>query len=344
MHDALQDALAPYDYAFPAELIAQEPAAPRDSARLLVYDRTHNETTLDTFAHIDEYLPPRCVLVLNETKVIPARMTVTIGEKTVDILCLGTEDDTIRALAPRTVRPGQTLSWAGHSLVVLAREGKEILLQPSFPIDQLLSLLDHHGRTPLPPYIDRSRLSEEERRREYQTVFAENAGSVAAPTAGLHFTPDLLERIRQSGRDIRTVTLHVGLGTFAPLTDTQLQTRTLHEERYWIDDETASFLNDAKADGRPIIAVGTTAVRALESASFDGETLTNCYGTTTLFLSPEHPPRFVDGLITNFHVPRSSLLMLVAGFIGRNQLMKLYQRAIAERFRLFSFGDGMLIL
>lgn len=337
------DTLAAYDYHFPKELIAQEPARPRDAARLMVYDRATDETTIDTFAHLDEYLPERSVVVFNETKVLPARMTVVADGADVDVLCLKTDGDTLRVLAPRAVQPGMTLAWAGHSLEVLERDGKEAILKPSFPMDRTVPLLEEFGKTPLPPYID-SPLTEAQRRDEYQTVFAQNAGSVAAPTAGLHFTPELIERIKAAGHDVCYVTLHVGLGTFAPLTEEQIQSRTLHEETYFIDEPTADFLNRAKEEGRPIVAVGTTTVRTLESAAVEGDAITNRYGTTRLFLSPENPPRFVTGLVTNFHVPKSSLLMLVAGFVGRNQLMKLYQTAIAEKFRLFSFGDGMLIV
>ncbi len=337
------DTLAAYDYQFPKELIAQEPAHPRDAARLMVFDRTSGETSLDTFTSITEYLPKNCVLVFNETKVLPARMKLEADGKIIEVLCLGTDEDSLNVLAPGALQPGMIASWAGHTLTCTERDGKEATLQPSFPIDQTVPLLEQFGTTPLPPYIDHSKLTEDQKRSEYQTVFAQNAGSVAAPTAGLHFTAELIEQIKRSGRDVRYVTLHVGLGTFAPLTEEQLKTHTLHEETYWIDDETSAFLNNAKEEGRPIIAVGTTTVRTLESAAVDGQTLTNSYGKTTLFLSPENPPRFVDGLVTNFHVPESSLLMLVAGFVGRNQLMKLYQLAIAERFRLFSFGDGMLV-
>ena len=337
------DTLAAYDYQFPEALIAQEPARPRDSARLLVYDRETNETTLDTFAHIDEYIPERSVVVFNETKVIPARMGVSVNGKEIDVLCLKQDGDLLRVMAPRAVQPGMVLAWAGHTLECVERDGKEAILKPSFPIDRTVPLLEEFGKTPLPPYIEAATMDERERRAEYQTVFAKNLGSVAAPTASLHFTPELIERIKAAGHDVCYVTLHVGLGTFAPLTEEQLKTRTLHEETYFIDEATADFLNRAKEEGRPIVAVGTTTVRTLESAAVEGDSITNRYGTTTLFLSPENPPRFVTGIVTNFHVPKSSLLMLVAGFVGRNQLMKLYQTAIAEKFRLFSFGDGMLI-
>lgn len=337
--------LAAYDYAFPEALIAEEPAHPRDSARLMIYDRTTHETSLDTFTNINDYLPEKCVLVFNETKVVPARITLDLGTLSADVLYLSADHDgLLRVMAPRTVRPGMTATWAGHSLEVIARDGKEAILRPSFSPEMILPLLEEFGKTPLPPYIEAQHMTETERRHEYQTVFAKNPGSVAAPTAGLHFTPELIERIKAAGHDVVYITLHVGLGTFAPLTEEQLKTRALHEETYFIDEDTAEFLNRAKEDDRPIVAVGTTTVRTLESAADDGTTITNRYGRTTLFLSPENPPRFVTAIVTNFHVPKSSLLMLVAGFIGRNQLMKLYQTAIAEKFRLFSFGDGMLVL
>jgi S-adenosylmethionine:tRNA ribosyltransferase-isomerase len=339
-----EETLAAYDYHFPEALIAQSPARPRDSARLMVHDRKTGGTVLDTFAHIDEHLPERCVLVFNETKVIPARMALDLGGKAIDVLCLGIDGDHLRAMAPRAVQSGTVATWAGFLLECVGRDGKEAIFKPSFPVADTEALLERFGKTPLPPYIEAAGMTEEERRDEYQTVFAKTHGSVAAPTAGLHFTPELIERIKASGRDVRYVTLHVGLGTFAPLTDEQIETRTLHEESFFIDEDTATFLNAAKKAKRPIVAVGTTTVRTLESSSEDGVTITNNYGKTTLFLSPENPPRFVSALVTNFHVPKSSLLMLVAGFVGRNQLMKLYQTAIAEKFRLFSFGDGMLIV
>jgi S-adenosylmethionine:tRNA ribosyltransferase-isomerase len=220
---------------------------------------------------------------------------------------------------------------------------QEALLKPSFPMTQLKDLLLEFGETPLPPYMKDSPLSEDRRREEYQTVFAKEEGSVAAPTAGLHFTEDLITKIEQSGRDIRYVTLHVHLGTFAPLSEDQWKSKKLHSEWYSIDPETAAFLNVAKAEGRPIVAVGTTSVRTLESATEQNE-LKKLTGDTELFLTEESKPAFVDALITNFHVPRSSLLMLVSAFTGRERLLEIYDAAIGHRMRLFSFGDGMLIL
>lgn len=350
------DPLAPYDYAFPAELIAQSPADPRDSARLLVYDRKNNATSFSTFADITDFLPKNAVLVFNRTKVFPARMKLkkhTGGG--VEALYINEHDRLLRVMASGSFQAGDTLTWEdGHSFTVEARDGKYADLKPSFPLSDLHALLEKFGETPLPPYIKQSPLTEERRRTEYQTVFAEQTGSVAAPTAGLHFTPELLEKIKAHGCDIAYVTLHVNLGTFAPVTDEHLAKKQLHEEWYEINKETAAFLNKAKAEGRPIIAVGTTSVRTLESAVQSSNivrtgrrpvpTLERLHGVTTIFITENDELQFVDGLITNFHVPRSSLLMLVSALTGRETLLDVYRQAMEKKFRLFSFGDGMLIL
>jgi S-adenosylmethionine:tRNA ribosyltransferase-isomerase len=345
MTPSFQDLLRQYDYQLPEELIAKEPAVPRDSARLLIYNQGADTTTFDCFSNITQYLPERAVLVFNRTKVIPAKFTLKkITGGVVSALLLSAQAETITVLASGTLKQGDKLIWqGGHSFTVLVRKDQEALLKPSFPITELPILLEQFGETPLPPYLKDSPLPESRRREEYQTVFAEESGSVAAPTAGLHFTEDLIKKIEQSGRGVAYVTLHVHLGTFAPLTEEQWRTRTLHAEFYSIDPKTAALLNEAKAEGRPIVAVGTTTVRTLESAS-DQKSLTRLNGSTTLFMTEETKPHFVDDLITNFHVPRSSLLMLVSAFTGREKLLKLYERAIEERMRFFSFGDGMLIL
>ncbi len=207
----------------------------------------------------------------------------------------------------------------------------------------MISLLSEYGETPLPPYMKNSPLSELQRRTEYQTVFAKTEGSVAAPTAGLHFSENLIKKIEQSGRSVAYITLHVGLGTFAPLTEENWLQKGLHREYYEIDASTAEILTKAKSEGRKIIAVGTTTVRALESEVKDNS-ITAGSGSTNLFITEGTPLKFVDHLITNFHVPRSSLLMLVSALTGREKLLEIYRKAIKERMRLFSFGDGMLIL
>lgn len=345
MEQSLDDVLAPFDYTLPPQLIAQSPAEPRDSAKLLVFNRATNDTQFDTFNNIITYLPENCVLVFNRTKVFPARMRLKKATGgAASALYIAKEGDAIRALAEGKLKAGDVLTWEdGHTFTVMKRDGKEVVLTPSFPMGELMSLLEKYGETPLPPYIKESPLSETERRSEYQTVFAKENGSVAAPTAGLHFTEDLLAHIEQSGRAVRYVTLHVNLGTFAPVTDEHWKQKKLHEEWYEIDDETAAFLNEAKKAGRPIIAVGTTSVRTLESATTDHR-LTKLSGVTNIFITEHDSLKFTDGLITNFHVPRSSLLMLVSAFVGREKLLDLYAQAIEKKFRFFSFGDGMMIV
>ena len=345
MEKTFQELLASYDYSFPQELIAKEPVSPRDAARLLIYDRTNNNVNFDTFANLPNYLPKNAVIVFNRTKVIPAKITLKkITGGAVSALLLSVQPETITVLASNSFRNGDKLIWqGGHSFTVITRRDQEALLKPSFPLTQLKELLEEYGETPLPPYMKDSPLTEDRRRREYQTVFAREEGSIAAPTAGLHFTEELIKKCERSGHDVRYVTLHVHLGTFAPLTEEQWTTKKLHTEYYSIDPQTVASLNVAKAERRPIIAVGTTTVRTLESAS-DGATIVRPSGTTDLFLTEESPLHFTDHLITNFHVPRSSLLMLVSAFTGREKLLELYRKATLERMRLFSFGDGMLIL
>ncbi len=373
MNTSLEETLALYDYQIAQDRIATVPATPRDSAKLLIYDRKTGATSFSTFADICEYLPKNAVLVFNKTKVFPARMRLKKSTGgMISALYIAVETtrwgvSVIRTLAEGKIKTSDKLDWEnGHFFTVTERDGKYAMLQPSFPVEELPMLLEKFGETPLPPYIKNSALNETERRSEYQTVFAKDNGSVAAPTAGLHFTENLITKIEQSGRSIRYVTLHVGLGTFAPVTDEHWEKKQLHEEWYEIDSETADFLQKAKAEGRPIIAVGTTVTRALESAfsvettrwDVSGSTISNpassktcaphvstrLNGTTNIFLTPDNPPHFIDGLITNFHVPKSSLLMLVSALTGREKLLDLYNQAIEKDFRFFSFGDGMMIV
>lgn len=351
MADNLDDVLAPFDYSFPEHVIAQSPANPRDSAKLLIHNRTTQETSFDIFRNIIEYLPEHCVLVFNQTKVFPARFHLTkeTGGK-IGALYIEQKGKHLRVMADGKIKAGDKLLWADeHFFMVEERDGKYAVLTPSFPMENLRSLLEAHGETPLPPYIKESPLTEEQRRAEYQTVYATQNGSVAAPTAGLHFTEELIKKIEQSGRHVRYVTLHVNLGTFAPLTDEHWQEKRLHQEWYEIDPDTAALLNKAKREHQPIIAVGTTTVRTLESACLPDDrtptqTLIRLSGITDIFITENDTLQFVDGLITNFHVPRSSLLMMVSALTGRETLLDLYKQAIEKDFRFFSFGDGMLIL
>lgn len=334
-----------YDYTYPDKAIAQQPSTPRDNARILVYDRQTSAVHMDVFKNLHQLLPERAVLVLNRTKVLPARFmgVRTTGGK-VEFLFLHKEEKTFDVLANRNLRVGESIQVFGsQSLFIVKKLLKGYSVRPEFDISQLFSHLLKAGQTPIPPYIKHSPLTEKKLRREYQTVFAENFGSVAAPTASLHFTTRLLRSLQRRGIVLEYVTLHVGLGTFAPLTETQLQTGRLHKETYSIDVDVAKRLNAYRKEGRPIVAVGTTVVRTLESAANSKGVLVKLSGSADLFIRPPYTFRFVQALITNFHVPKSSLMMLVAALVGREKLLELYALAIKKKFRLFSFGDGMLI-
>lgn len=341
-----EQALKQYDYELPEELIAQDPARPRDSARLLVYNRTTGKVSYSHFRDIVKFLPKNAVLVFNETKVLPARLTLKKESGgMVKILYLATTGKNIRVFSNRPLNTGTKLALTGQlGFTVAGKEDKYYLLRPTFPIAKLYAVLERYGTAPIPPYIKHSTLRGKQLREQYETVFAKHRGSVAAPTASLHFTKQLLQKIRRAGIAVKFVTLHVNLGTFAPLTEAQWKEGRLHEETYAIDEKTAEFLNEAKREGWPIIAVGTTVTRALESVADARGMLRKHAGVTRLFIREGDKLKFVDGIITNFHVPRSSLLMLVAAFVGRKKLLELYRIAIAKRFRFFSFGDGMFIL
>ncbi|MDD4319856.1 MAG: tRNA preQ1(34) S-adenosylmethionine ribosyltransferase-isomerase QueA [Candidatus Peribacteraceae bacterium] len=343
---SFDDILRLYDYAVPAELVAQAPAAPRDAARLLVHDRRTGTTTDASFREIGNHLPPGAVLVINETKVIPARLRLwrdTGGQA--EVLLLGTAGGLLKAFASRRLRPEERLCHGTEPLFEVAGEnGKEWFLRPLFPLHELPAVLERFGEAPLPPYIRESPLSRTDLLREYQSVFAREPGSIAAPTASLHFTERLLEKLKRAGIGIVPVTLHVHLGTFAPLSEDRWKKGALHREEYRIHPHAVAALEAAKTQGRPVIAVGTTVVRTLESAADAAGKIVRPSGTTNLFIREGHPFRVVDGLLTNFHVPRSSLLMLVAAFMGRGTMMDLYGHAVKERYRFFSFGDAMLIL
>lgn len=336
-----------YDYRLPKSLIAQKPARPRDNARLLIYDRRTKKTNYDRFINLSKYLPKNSVLVFNQTKVIPARLVVTkpTGGK-VEILYIGREQNFIKILANKKVTIGSILKIDGrHNLEfkVFKKINNQYLLKPNFSLSKLQKIFLTCGKTPLPPYLKHSPLTENQRRKLYQTIFAKAGESVAAPTASLHFTNRLLKKLKKHRVAINFIHLNVNLGTFAPLTEQNLKTGRLHTEIYQIDSKTAKSINTAKKHKRPIIAVGTTVVRALESAAANGK-LRRFSGKTTLFITPGFKFQIVDGLVTNFHVPQSSLMMLVAALVGKKRLLQLYHDAIDRRMKFFSFGDGMLIL
>lgn len=344
---SFENLLSQYDYELPPELIANAPAEPRDSARLMVFDRKTKQIKLATFRDLPKYLPKNTLLVLNETKVIPARLTLKRENGSfIAVLFLGTTTNSVRVLSPKKLREGEQLKVPGNTekyFTVMKREEKAWILTPSFPLTELQNLLKSKGSMPLPPYIKNTPLSETELREKYQTVFAKTEGSIAAPTASLHFTPELLKELEQQGTEIAYVTLHVHLGTFALLTEDQWKTKQLHTEEYNIPEETQRALKEAKIQGKCITAVGTTVVRTLESTCAQDGTIFQPFGTTNIFIAEGYEFKVIDALITNFHVPRSSLLMLVSAFAGREEILKCYEEAKKNKLRFYSFGDGMLI-
>lgn len=341
-----------FDYSLPAGLIAQTPMEPRDHSRLMVLHRDNGSIEHRRFFEIVDFLKPGDILVLNDSRVIPARLRgQREGRGKAEILLLRRLDPSIwEALVrpARKVKVGERIKVTGEeqespgsstSVEVLER-GEQDLRTIRFAEEALLEKL---GQTPLPPYIH-TPLSDPER---YQTVYARVKGSVAAPTAGLHFTPQLLDKFAEKGVDLAFVTLHVGLDSFRPIRVEDPQQHPMHKEYGELTDEVAAKLASAKAKGSRIICVGTTTVRLLEQAALaasEAEILRPFEGWTSLFILPGHEFRLVDGLITNFHLPRSTLLMLVCAFAGRGLIDHAYQEAIRLGYRFYSFGDAMLII
>lgn len=335
-----------FDYELPEELIAQHPAAQRDDSRLLVMDKYTGTVEHRVFRDIVNYLHAGDVLVLNNTKVIPARIfgVKEGGSAKIEVLLLKRDDD-----LPNTwevlVHPGKR---AKVGTVIDFGEGRlkgEVIANTSagrkvtFHFDGIFEeILEELGTMPLPPYIH-EQLEDQNR---YQTVYAKVDGSAAAPTAGLHFTTELLETLRQDGIEIEEVLLHVGLGTFKPVSEEDIEDHEMHSEYYEISQETADRINKAKAEGRRIISVGTTSTRALESAAQDGR-LQAGSGWTNIFIYPGYKWQIIDGLITNFHLPKSTLMMLVSALSTREHILAAYKEAVAQRYRFFSFGDAMFI-
>ena len=354
---------ADFHFNLPPGLIAQQPAERRDDSRLLILSRSRGTTAHRQFPDLLEFLEPGDVLVLNNSRVIPARLQganeATGGKFEILLLEENATNDWWAMMRPgKRARIGTQIrlqekngSPSEISAAVLAvnAEGHRHLRFSG--AENLLGALDRLGELPLPPYIERPSESPADRER-YQTVFAEAAGSVAAPTAGLHFTPELLEKIRARGVRICFVTLHVGAGTFLPVKTENVADHRMHFERFEISPETLRAVSDAKKNGRRVIAVGTTSLRTLESAARQSAGKLNVYGgKTDIFLFPPAPFLLVDALLTNFHLPESTLLMLVSAFAapgettrGRDLILQTYAEAIRERYRFFSYGDAMLIL
>ncbi len=345
--------LTHFDYDLPAELIAQEPAPARDASRLLVLERASGRNAHRTFSDLPEYLQPGDVLVINDTRVMPARLFGVYEDgKSVEILLVRPAGEHCWEALVRPAKPARVgrrlLLACGHleaTVVTLGIHGRRIL---RLPLDvNLRRLLDSYGVVPLPPYIRRRPATDSDEsltdRERYQTVYAREDGAVAAPTAGLHFTPELLGRIRDLGVHICPVTLHVGPGTFLPVRAEDLSEHRMESERYTIPEGTADAVNNAKRERRRVVAVGTTSVRSLEHAVQGRRTLPAGSGDADLFITPGFRFRMVDAFLTNFHLPRSTPLILVAAFAGMEATRRAYLEAIARRYRFYSYGDAMLI-
>lgn len=332
-----------FDYDLPQELIAQHPMEPRDHSRLLVVDKKTGEIEHKHFYDLVNYLKPGDVLVFNDTRVIPARLhgTKDTGAH-VEVFLLTRRDATDWEVL---VRPGKKLQ-VGAKINFSDELSCEVIEHTDFggrvvrfKYDGIFEeILDRLGETPLPPYIT-APLEDKER---YQTVYNRERGSAAAPTAGLHFTKELLQKINDIGCEEVFVTLHVGLGTFRPVSEAKIEDHKMHKEFYTVSQEAADAVNKAKAEGRRIIAVGTTAVRTLEAAGADGQ-LHAGSSWTNIFIYPGYKFRLVDDLVTNFHLPQSTLLMLVSTLSTREIMLQTYKKAVEEKYRFFSFGDAMFI-
>ena len=334
-----------FDYYLPEELIAQTPVEPRDSSKLLVYNMATKQISHKYFFDIVDYLRDGDVLVVNNTKVIPARL-FGLREKTngkVEILLLKRLDMTrweIIIKPGKTARIGTRYSFGENLkgvITAIGEDGKRVI---EFLYNGVFEdILSDIGQMPLPPYI-KEKLTDKNR---YNTVYSKIDGSAAAPTAGLHFTAELLNKIKLKGVRIAEVLLHVGLGTFRPVKVDDISQHVMHSEFYKVSEESALLINKAKKEGRRIIAVGTTSVRVLESATDESGQIIPGSGDTDIFIYPSYKFKMVDALITNFHLPKSTLLMLISAFAGREEILSVYETAVREKYRFFSFGDAMFI-
>lgn len=336
-----------FSFTLPDELIARYPAPQRDGSRLMVLERQTGALHDTSFRQLGDWLRPGDLLVLNDTRVLPARL---FGSKQtggrvelflVEQQAAGIWRCLLRASKP--CRPGNHIRLAdGVTAEVLERIGEQDWLVRFSGTDDFDSWLQQAGQMPIPPYLNRE--SEELDRQRYQTVYANEPGAVAAPTAGLHFTPELLEQLQVSGVSLAQVTLHVGLGTFQPVRVERVQEHTIHRERYSLLPETVAAVARTKAQGGRVIAVGTTACRTLEYAADPDGRLQAGQGDADIFIYPGYRFKVVDGLLTNFHLPESTLLMLVSAFAGREAVLVAYQRAIDSSYRFYSYGDAMLLV
>ncbi len=335
-----------YDYDLPEELIAQTPAEKRDHSRLMVVNKETGEIEHHTFYEILDFLKPGDVLVRNNSKVIPARL-LGVKEETgahVEVLLLKDKGNNVWECLcgnAKTIKVGTIISFGNGELKAQCVEIKDEGIREMKLLYEgiLFEILDQLGKMPLPPYI-KKQCDDNSR---YQTVYAKVEGSAAAPTAGFHFTKELFEKIKEKGVLVEDVTLHVGLGTFRPVKVSNLKDHHMHSEMYEMSEETAEVLNKAKKEGRRIIAIGTTSTRTLESVWQRFGEFKACHGETSIFIYPGYKFGAIDAQITNFHLPKSTLIMLVSAFAGRDLILKAYNEAVKNRYRFFSFGDAMFI-
>ena len=338
-----------FDYELPKELIAKFPVEPRDSSRLMVLHRNTGEIEHRIFRDIVEYLKPGDVLVINDTKVIPARLfgKLETGGK-VELLLVrqpGPGTWEVMAKPARKLKEGKRIYFDEELEAVVkgySGEGRRIVEFILKSNKDFMEKLEEIGHIPLPPYIEREEKPED--REKYQTVFARKEGAVAAPTAGLHFTEELLQKLKDKGIIIKNITLHVGPGTFKPVKVENVEEHQMDYETYHVPEDTAAEINRAKEEGRRVIAVGTTVTRTLESAAEKDGKVKSGEGSTNLFIYPGYRFKVIDALITNFHLPRSTLLMLVSAFAGRERILNAYREAVKKGYRFYSYGDAMFIL
>jgi len=336
-----------YDFELPEELIAQTPLPERTASRLLTLNKQDGSIAHRTFKDIADELQPGDTLVLNDTRVIPARLfgvKEETGAKAEVLLLKNLQGDTWEALVKpgKKLKKGSVIRFGDELQAVIEDEGEMGERKLTFTYQGIFQeILDRLGQMPLPPYI-KEKLDDKER---YQTVYSKHEGSAAAPTAGLHFTEELLDQIRAKGVTVAFITLHVGLGTFRPMSVERVEDHVMHTEYYSVNQETADILNEARARGGRIVAVGTTSCRTLETIGtrFEGGLLEACSGWTDIFIYPGYTFKVVNALITNFHLPKSTLVMLVSALAGREHILNAYAEAVKERYRFFSFGDAMFI-
>lgn len=336
-----------YDFELPEDLIAQTPLEERTASRLLTLNKQDGSIAHHTFKDIVDELHPGDTLVLNDTRVIPARLfglKEDTGAKAEVLLLKNLGGDQWEALVKpgKKLKKGSVIHFGDELKAVINEEGEMGERKLTFSYTGIFQeILDRLGQMPLPPYI-KEKLDDKER---YQTVYSRHEGSAAAPTAGLHFTEELLEQIRAKGVTVTFITLHVGLGTFRPMTVERVEDHVMHAEYYSVTQETADLLNAARERGGRIVAVGTTSCRTLETigSRYEGEDLRACSGWTDIFIYPGYSFKVVNSLITNFHLPKSTLVMLVSSLAGREHILNAYKKAVEEKYRFFSFGDAMFI-